>query len=209
MRWSIPVTPDPDTARQWAQDELSKSIYHQGESLADRLGRWLSELLNRLFEAGTGTSIPPAGYLLGALVVVALIVIATRVAIPAARQRRRRGVAMLLGDDARTAQHIRDAARTAAQAGDHTAATLEYFRAVVRGCEERLIIDDRAGRTAREAAGDIAASLHPHAAELRRAATTFDALCYGHRDGTTQDSSRMDTLESEVRRARAIQQVPS
>jgi len=209
MRLSIPVTPDPDTARQWAQDELSKSIYQHGESLADRLGRWLSELLNRLFDAGTGTSVPPAGYLLGALVVVALIVIATRVAIPAARQRRRRSTAVLLGDDARAAQHIRDAARAAAQAGDHTAATLEYFRALVRGCEERLVIDDRAGRTAREAARDIATSLHSHAAELRNAATTFDALCYGHRDGTAQDSSRMETLESGVRKARAIPQVTS
>jgi hypothetical protein len=209
MRLSVPVTPDPDTAREWARDELSKSIYHQGESLADRIGRWLSELLNKLFEAGTGTSIPPAGYLLGAAVVVALIIIATRVAIPAARQRRRRSSAMLLGDDARTAQQIRDAARAAAQAGDHTSATLESFRALVRGCEERLIIDERAGRTAREAARDIATSLHPHSAELRNAATTFDALCYGHRDGTAQDSSRMETLESDVRKARAIPQVTS
>lgn len=209
MRLSIPVTPDPDTARQWAQDELSKSIYRHGESLADRLGRWLSELLSTLFEASTGTSIPPAGYLLGAAIVVALIVIATRVAIPAARQRRRRSSAVLPGDDARTAQQIRDAARTAAQAGDHTTATLESFRALVRGCEERLIIDDRAGRTAREAARDIATSLHPHAVELRHAAATFDALCYGHRDGTPRDSSRMETLESEVRKARAIAQVAS
>lgn len=209
MRLSIPVTPDPDTARRWAEDELSTSIYHHGESLADRLGRWLSDLVSRLFDAGTGTSIPPAGYLLGALVVVALIVLATRVVIPAARQRGRRSSAVLLGDDARTADQIRDAARAASRAGDHTAATLEHFRAVVRGCEERLIIDDRAGRTAREAARDIAITLHPHAVALRHAATTFDALRYGHREGTARDSSRMETLETEVRKARAIPQVTS
>jgi len=114
-----------------------------------------------------------------------------------------------MGDDARTAQQIRDAARAAAQAGDHTTATLESFRALVRGCEERLIIDDRAGRTAREAARDIAASLHPHAVELRHAATTFDALCYGHRAGAARDFTRMETLESVVRKARAIPQVTS
>jgi len=207
MRWSIPVTPDPDTAREWAQEELSKSIYHHGESLAERLARWLSELLNRLFDAGTGTSIPPAGYLLGAVLVVALIVIATRVALPAVRQRRRGSDAVLRGDDARTAEQIRHAATAAAQAGDHTTATLEYFRALVRGCEERLIIDDRAGRTAREAARDIATTLHPHSGELRSAATTFDALRYGHRDGTARDSAQMRTLESDVRGARAIPQV--
>ncbi len=209
MRLSIPVKPDPDTARRWAEDELSKSIYRHGESLADRLARWLSDLLSKLFDAGTGNPIPPVGYLLGAVVVIALIVIATRIAIPAAQQRRRRGTAVLLGDDARTAQQIRDAAQQAARAGDHTLATLEYFRALVRGCEERVIIDDRAGRTAREAARDIATAVSQHAGDLRSAAMTFDALCYGHRDGTAEDSSRMKALDSGLRGTRAIQQVTS
>ncbi len=207
MRFSIPVTPDPDTARRWAEDELSKSIYRQGESLADRILGWLSDLLNKLLEAGSGGSIPPVGYLLGAIVVIVLIVIATRIAIPAAQQRRRRGAAVLLGDDARTAQQMRDAADAAAHHGDHTVATLEYFRAIVRGCEERVIIDDRAGRTAREAARDIATAVSQQFGELRSAATTFDALCYGHRDGTPEDSSRMKSLESQMRGTRAIQQV--
>jgi len=209
MRLSIPVTPDPDTARRWAENELSKSIYRHGESLADRIGRWLSDLLNKLLNAGSGSSIPPIGYLLGAIVLIALIVVATRIAIPAAQQRRRRGTPVLLGDDARTAQQIRDAAQASARAGDHTAATLDYFRALVRGCEERVIIDDRAGRTAREAARDIASSINQHFAELRAAAITFDALCYGHRDGTAEDSSRMRDLESALRGARAVQPVAS
>ncbi|NYI40796.1 DUF4129 domain-containing protein [Demequina lutea] len=209
MRFSIPVTPDPDTARQWAQDELSKSIYQHGESLADRLGSWFSDLMNKLLNAGSGGSIPPVGYLLGAIVLIALIVIATRIAIPAAQQRRRRGTAVLLADDARTAQQIRDAAQAASRAGDHTAATLEYFRALVRGCEERVVIDDRAGRTAREAAIDIAASINLHFAQLRAAAQTFDALRYGHRVGTAEDSSRMKDLEAVVRGTRAVHLVAS
>jgi Domain of unknown function (DUF4129) len=209
MRLAIPATPDPDTARQWAQDELSKSIYHHGESLADRLGKWLSDLMNRLLNAGTGGSISPLGYLLGAIVLIALIVIATRIAVPAAQQRRRRGTAVVLEDDVRTAQQMREAAQAAAKAGDHTAATLDYFRALVRGCEERVVIDDRAGRTAREAARDIAASINQYFAELRAAAISFDALCYGHRDGTAEDSSRMKDLESGVRATRAVQPVAS
>lgn len=209
MRLSIPVTPDPDTARRWAEDELSKSIYRHGESLADRLGRWFSDLMNKLLNAGSGSSVPPIGYLLGAVVLIALIVVATRIAIPAAQQRRRRSTAVLLGDDARTAQQIRDAAQASAKEGDHTAATLDYFRALVRGCEERVIIDDRAGRTAREAARDIASSINQLFAELRAAAITFDALCYGHRDGTADDSSRMRELESSVRGVRAVHPVAS
>jgi len=209
MRFAIPVTPDPDTARQWAQDELSKPIYHHSESLADRIGRWLMELLDKLLNAGAGGSISPLGYLLGAIVVIGLIVLATRIAVPAAQQRRRRGTAVVLEDDARTAQQMREAAQAAAKAGDHTAATLDYFRALVRGCEERVVIDDRAGRTAREAARDIASSINQYFAELRAAAISFDALCYGHRDGTAEDSSRMRDLESGVRGSRAVQPVAS
>jgi Domain of unknown function (DUF4129) len=209
MRFSIPVTPDPNTARQWAQDELSKSIYHHSESLADRLGNWFSELIDKLLNAGAGGSISPLGYLLGAIAVIGLIVIATRIAVPAAQQRRRRGTAVVLEDDARTAQQMREAAQAAAKAGDHTAATLDYFRALVRGCEERVVIDDRAGRTAREAARDIATSINQYFAELRAAAISFDALCYGHRDGTAEDSSRMRDLESGVRGTRAVQPVAS
>lgn len=209
MRFSVPVTPDPDTARKWAEDELSASIYHHSESLADRLGRWFSELMSKLLDAGTGNAIPPVGYLLGAVVVIVLIIIAMRIAIPAAQQRRRHSTAVLVGDDARTAQQIREAAQEASRIGDHTVATLEYFRALVRGCEERVVIDDRAGRTAREAARDIATAFNQHFGELRGAATTFDALCYGHRDGTAEDSSRMKALETDVRGTRAIQQVTS
>lgn len=209
MRFSIPVTPDPDTARRWAEDELSKSMYHHSESLADKVLRWFLDFVGKLLDAGSGNSIPPVGYLLGALVVIALIIIATRIAIPAAQQRRRRGASVLLGDDARTAQQMRDAALAASRVGDNTLATLEYFRALVRGCEERVVIDDRAGRTAREAARDIATAVNQHYAELRSAATTFDALCYGHRDGTAEDSSSMKALETLMRGTRAIQQVTS
>lgn len=209
MRLSIPVTPDPDTARRWAEDELSKSIYHHSESLADRILRWLMDHIAKLFDAGAGNAVPPAGYVLGAALVITLLIIATRIAVPAAQQRRRRSAEVLLGDDVRTAQQIRDAAERAARSRDHTVATLEYFRAIVRGCEERVIIDERAGRTAREAARDIAAAVSQQFAELRTAATTFDALCYGHREGTADDTSHMMELDSVLRGTRAVQRVTS
>lgn len=207
MRLSVPVTPDPDTARQWAEDELAKSMYHHPESLADRLLQWFLELIGKLLDAGSGNAIPPVGYLLGAVLVIVLIVIASRIAVPAMRQRRRVGASVLLGDDARTAEQMRDEAEKALRTGDHTTAALEYFRALVRGCEERVIIDDRAGRTAREAARDIATAVSQHVGELRAAATTFDALCYGHREGTAADAAQMKSLESTLRATRAVQQV--
>ena len=36
----IPVDPDADTAREWAREELADPIYHQGESLLQRVIDW-------------------------------------------------------------------------------------------------------------------------------------------------------------------------
>lgn len=200
---SVPVTPDADTARDWAERELEKSIYHRGETLFDKLGQWLSDRLADLLASTGGASFPPIGYLAGVAVLVILLIIASRVVVPAVRQRRRGDGATLLDDDTRTSAQIRDAARRAKESGDATLASLEYFRAIVRGCEERVIIDERAGRTAREAARDIAQVLAGHKQALMRGASTFDELCYGHRTGSQADVTAMEALHREVGGAKA------
>jgi len=209
LRWTVPVTPDADTARQWATDELAKSAYHRGDSLFDRLGAWISEQLAKLLDRTGGADFPPIMYLVGALVIAAIIVVAARIALPAMRQRGRAASAFLLDDDTRTGSEIKNAAQSAAAAGDHTLAALEYFRAMVRGCEERVIIDERAGRTAREAARDIARSIANHQDTLRAGAITFDELCYGHRDGTAADVDAMAALDAAVSRTKAMNMVAS
>lgn len=204
MRLSVPVTPDAETARAWAEAELAKSAYHHGDTVADKVGTWLSEFLARLLERTGGASFPPLGYLVGAVVIVGLVIVAARVVAPAVRQRGRSDGAALLDDDTRTASQIRDAARKARSQGDLTLAALEFYRATVRGCEERVVIDERAGRTAREAARDIARSLGAHRAELMSAASTFDELCYGHREGTQTDVEAMESLDRTVSTAKAL-----
>ena len=203
MYLSVPVTPDAETARAWAERELEKSIYHRGETLFDKLGQWFSDRLADLLASTGGASMPPLGYLAGAIVVIVLLIVASRVVIPAVRQRRRGDSATLLDDDTRTAAQIRDAARRAKATGDDTLASLEYYRATVRGCEERVVIDERAGRTAREAARDIAKGLTEHKSGLMRGATVFDELCYGHRAGTRDDVAFMEGLERAVSNAKA------
>lgn len=204
MRLTVPVTPDAETARAWAEAELAKSAYHRGDTLADRVGAWISDFISRLFEKTGGAAFPPIGYLLGAVILLAVLFLAARVVAPAVRQRGRSDGADLLDDDTRTAAQIKDAARKARSQGDLTLAALEFYRATVRGCEERVVIDERAGRTAREAARDIARSVGSHRAELLTAASTFDELCYGHRDGTQHDVEAMESLERTMSTAKAL-----
>jgi len=209
LRWNVPVTPDPDTARRWAEDELAKSVYHRSESLFDRIGSWLTEQIAKLFDRTGGADFPPLLYLAGAVLLAAIILIAAKVAVPAVRQRGRTSSAVLLDDDTRTSAQIRTDARAAAAAGDDTVASLEYFRAMVRGCEERVVIDERAGRTAREASRDIAASIAAHHEPLRTGAVAFDELCYGHRAGTPSDTESMAALDTLIAGAKSTRMVLS
>ncbi|MCL2090531.1 MAG: DUF4129 domain-containing protein [Micrococcales bacterium] len=198
-----PVDPDAETAQRWAADELARSEYHTSPNLLHRLLDWVAEQLDRLQD----TSIPagPGPLLIVAVIVVAVVVVSFVVAGPVRRSRAVRGaVGSALLDDTRTAEQIRDAALAAAAAGHLALATAEWFRALVRGLEERTLLDERPGRTADEAATAAGVRLPELADELAAAAVTFDAVVYGHRAVGAADEARMRALEHRARRVRPV-----
>lgn len=183
---SVPVDPSAEEARRWAEDELSRAEYREGASLADWFAQALSDLITRLFSSSGGGGLAPLGYLLGVLALAALLLVAWLVARPLLVSRRRDS-AVVLADDARSSSEIDRAARAAAQAGHWHEAVLETFRAIVRSAEERTVIDPRDGRTAHEAAVDIAAALDGTEHLLADAARRFDSICYSDAVATQQD----------------------
>ena len=80
---------------------------------------------------------------------------------------------------------------------------LERYRAIVRGLEERAVLDERAARTAHEAALAAAARLPALGAELVAAGRTFDDVAYGDEPATAQDDSRLRDLDARVQDARS------
>lgn len=200
----IPLTPDADTARQWVEDELQKPVYQQGESLADRFAQWLSDWIEELLSTSGTANVPVLGYLLGAVIFAVLLVLAVRFWAPALRQGRKRKGDAVLEDDFRTADEIDAAADSAERGGLYSLAVLERYRAIVRRSEERVLIDDRAGRTALEAARDIGATLPDFVAPLLDAADLFGAVLYGHRDATAADAQLVSSLAKAIARARPL-----
>lgn len=196
-----PVTPDADTARRWATEELARAEYHRsGTSLLERVAEWLQHLLGGL----DGTRLPSA-WLTLVLVVVVLVVglVAWRVAGPVRRDARApRPGAAVLEDDTRSAAQLRAAADAAAGAGDWALAVVERFRAVVRGLEERAIVLDVPGRTADEVARAAGAELPDQADGLLAGAAVFDAVLYGGRRAGPADDQAARTLDAAVRAAR-------
>jgi len=200
----VPVTPDGPTAQRWAVEELSRPEYRDQRSLLSRIIERVLGWFDNL--GGTGLSGQTAALVVvGALVVV--VVVAFVVAGPVRRSRRlRSGAAGTLRaeGDARTADQMRAAADAAARSGDFSLAVVERFRAVVHGLEERLVIDERAGRTAHEAAVDAGVRLPGLAAELATVAAVFDDVAYGGRRAAADDDARVRALDEQARHERPL-----
>ncbi len=194
----VPVTPDADTARQWAADELAKDAYRpHGVSIIERINQWISDLFSHLGNLGSGLG---GGRAVIATIIVLLLVGAVIAAIvgPMRRSRRRAREHRVFEDDARSSQAMREAAERAASSGDWALAVLERFRAIIRSLEERDLLEERAGMTAHEAAADIGRRF----ADVRRAAAAasdlFDGVRYGDDDASSGDYDAMVALDRDL-----------
>lgn len=194
----VPVDPDRETAHRWLLEELSGPEYSTAPSLLDRLLTWLGDLFDGL-TLGEGRF--PVAFVL-VVVVVLVAAIAWWVAGPVRLARRRRRSVVVLDGDERTAAELRAAADAAAARGDWSAAVLDRFRALVRSLEERVVLDERPGRTAQEAAHDAAARLPAVGAELHDAARLFDDVCYGTLPAGPDDDRRLRDLDERARELR-------
>ncbi|MER6202255.1 DUF4129 domain-containing protein [Streptomyces sp. NPDC001586] len=190
-----PVTTPREAAREAAERELAKPMYHENDpSLPDRALRAFFDWLDDLFGAASGAT--PGGPV-GLLAVLLLVVLAAaalwwRLGSPS---RATTTPGTLFDDGIRSAADHRKAADAHAAAGRWTEAVQERMRAVVRSLEERTLLDPRPGRTADEAAAEAAVSLPAHAEDLRAAARTFDDVTYGGRTADADTYARLRTLD--------------
>ncbi|GAA2454292.1 DUF4129 domain-containing protein [Streptomyces macrosporus] len=200
----VPVTIPRDPAREAAEDELSRPMYHENDpSLLRRLLDWVWEKVGDLLDAAAGAT--PGGWV-GLAVVAALVVlllVALRLRMGALRRTPATGDRGELFDDRpRSAAEHRDAAERHAADGRWSEALQERMRALVRSLEERALLDPRPGRTADEAAGEAARALPRHAAALRAAAVAFDEVTYAGRPADQAAYDRLRDLDDAVRHSK-------
>ena len=199
---SVPVDLGRDEAAQLAREELAKQVYRDaGPGLVERLVRWLLEQAGRLLDGAAGVS--PGGYsgLVVVLLLVAAAVVAVRLKVGPLGRRAAREEALFVGRTRTAAQH-RAAADAHAAAGAWAEAVRERLRAVVRSLEERAVLDERAGRTADEAAAEAGRALPSCAARLRAAAVLFDEIWYGGRPAGPESYAALRDLDAQVQAAR-------
>ncbi|MFF4661393.1 DUF4129 domain-containing protein [Streptomyces sp. NPDC001282] len=200
----IPVDTPRVPAREAAERELSKPMYHENDPGLLRRGLeqlwdWLGDLLNMASGAAPGG---PLGLVVLALAVIGLVAaLWWRLGTP-------RGIVRttdtLFDDVPRTAAEHRAAAETHAAAQRWNEAIQERMRAIVRSLEERALIDQHPGRTADEAAAEAARLLPSHATRLRAAARDFDDVTYGGRTTNQQAYSSVRELDIDLEAAKPL-----
>jgi hypothetical protein len=194
--------PDRDEARDAAARELSDPVYATDDpSWAERAVRWVFARLSDLLEEAAAAA--PGGY--GGLLVLAVLVVLAVVAVRLRLGRIGRFTTArpaLFESGDRSAEDHRRAADAHAARGEWAEAVRERLRGIVRGLEERDLLEPSAGRTADEAAAQAGRALPDCADELRAAARTFDEVSYGGRPAGSATDAQLRDVDDIVRRTR-------
>lgn len=194
----VPVDIPRVPAREAAEDELSKPMYHENDPNLLQRGLnsfwdWVGSLLDGASGAAPGG---PFGLVVIALIVVGLAA-ALRWRLGTPRRTVRSADALFEGGTRGSDEH-RTAAEAHAEAHRWTEAVQERMRAVVRSLEERAVLDPRPGRTADEAATEAGRPLPGQAARLRAAARVFDDVTYGGRSADQQAYLTLRSLDLDL-----------
>lgn len=196
LRASAPRTlsPDPGTARDWLQRELSRSDYQ--ESLLQRVTGWFNDVLGRLLDAtGNGGLSPLVAFALLTLLVGGIALALSRLRSNPAPPS---SSAPVFAEARRTADQHRRLAQTALARESWDEAVLEAVRAMTSGLVERGLLPDQSDVTVHEI-GEQAAAIFPSARRRLRAMTlAFDATRYGDRPADDQQARAVVDLEVEL-----------
>ena len=193
--------PDPGTAREWVEQELSRPEYHQ--SLLERFYGWLVEEWYRLQAAALGAS--PWSTAAAVVVLTLLVVVVVLVASRVRREPLRPidGQSRLVGELVSADEHRRTA-EAALASGRHDESLGEAVRAIAARAVQRGVLDERPGLTADELTAGLAPFFPDHASALAQASTKFDLVFYGDVPATAEDARAVLDLDEALRVARPV-----
>ncbi|MEW1982182.1 DUF4129 domain-containing protein [Citricoccus sp. NPDC079358] len=201
---TAPVTPDSwepdrDEAQRLIREELARPEYAQAEP--NPVLEWLGGILSSVLEwlgtlGGAAPSLP--GWVLPLILVAVAVVVLVLLRPRATAAARARRTAAVLSDRTVTPEQHRRMAETAFAAGDHGAALVAWFRALVRHAEERTVLDPRPGRTATEAAHGLGTAVPTERQALEAAAGAFNAVVYGDRPTTAARATDVRDLDARL-----------
>ncbi|MBM7173830.1 DUF4129 domain-containing protein [Streptomyces sp. G44] len=204
-----PVTVSRDAAREAAERELSKPMYHEHDpSLLQRALNSFWDWVDDLFSAAAGAT-PGGGFGLLVIILAAVLLCVAlwwRLGTP---QHTPTSAPALFDDRPRGAAEHRAASEAHAAQAHWNQAVQDRMRAIVRALEERALLDARPGRTADEAAADAGRALPAHTGRLRAAAHAFDDVTYGGRTADEAAYLRLAELDRDLELTKPVLPPPA
>lgn len=197
-----PIDPSGADGRRLLREELAKLPYQERKSLIDTITEWLTEQLDGVAGPGAGIASKIILLLLVAALVGLIIYAATRMTSSRRASRGVSGIADVLTEAHVSAAEYRARARAADAAGDHSAALLDWFRAIARSSDERALLGEEPAQTAHELTRDLGPFFPDEAAALRRGGDLFDDVRYGDRRAAAAQSAVMRELDERLTKAR-------
>lgn len=195
-----PLVPTPEQGRDLLRRELLDPAYHR-DDVMQRMLEWLRRRVQDVLDAASNA--PPlsafAAMLVGLLLVVALIWLATRAR---SAPLRRPGADAILPDASVTASEWRERAEQAMSEERHSAALLDAFRALVARQVERGRLDASPGTTAHEVTQALRSAYPDRASEMSEGARLFDLVLYGDRSATREQAELVLALDDALAGAR-------
>lgn len=192
MLLAIPVQPDADTARQWAEQELAKREYQPSSNWLESAYR---KFLDLLFGSSGSADLTQIVFylLLVGILIVAILVGSTMVGKQAASR-----AGALFTDEQTTAAEYLQKARQAERAQNWGSALVALYRYLVRTLEENQQIDSFPGRTAKEAAVAAQGVFPEQGSRLLTAGRYFDAAFYSEHEITEEMLGQVQELVSQT-----------
>lgn len=204
---ALPLIPDGDEAREWAERELARPVYAEAEPTPlDRIARAVLEFFEGLFnsELPGGWGGPLAlviGLLVAGLIVAAFFIWGR----PRVSPRSSPFPLDLFGiDESRSAAELRRAAATEAAAFRWDEAIVLRFRALARGVAERGILEPAPGATVHAFARQAARAFPAEDERLDAAASAFDDVRYLRRPGTPELYAVIAAADDAILAARPV-----
>lgn len=193
----LPLIPDGDEGREWAERELADPRFAAAEPTPlDLLARAVNDLIGSLFGAQAPAGLAPAVLVGLAVLAIALIVIAFVIwGRPRVSHRADATVPLFGEDTVRSASDLRREASEAARLGEWDAAIVLRFRALARAAIERGVVPGRPGETAQSFARSAARAFPGLAQPLTRAASLFDDVRYLRRPGSAADYEQVSATD--------------
>ncbi len=206
---ALPLIPDGDEARRWAEQELAGPEYQIARPTPfDTFVRDAWDFITSLFSGSLPPEIGPVFAVIATAVVVALIAIAFAVWGRPRVTARSRAHADLFGhDESRTAAELRRDAASAARQSAWDDAIILRMRAIARALSERTILDPEPGATVHRFARQAGGAFPGEAGALESAASDFDDVRYLRRAGTADAYDRIMSLDDRLAASLPVESV--